>query len=199
MTDTANQPTRQCRTLVVGLGSIDRGDDAIGHVVAARIQDAVTAHGPAGVRVVVHDEPTALVEMMAGSDVAVIIDAMRSGARAGTVSVREVGRGRPALPARMAPGSAGTHGFGVAAAIELARALDRLPARVVVVGIEAVDLEHGRPLSAPVARAVPSAVEAILDILRTRATDSPERGPSTSAPPLGRLSARSAVAQSRHA
>ena len=164
MTDDA-YVARGRRALVVGLGCIDRGDDAIGPVVAARVDAAVTASGLAGVRVIVHEDPTALVEEMADSEVTVIVDAMRSGAPAGTVTLHEAGRDEPALSARTSTGPAGTHGLGLAAAIELARALDRLPARVVVVGIEAVDFEHGHALSVPVKDAVPRAVEAILGVL----------------------------------
>ena len=174
MTQTAAPSMRQRRVLVVGLGSIDRGDDAIGCMVAARVDDAVTVRGSAGVRVVVHEDPTALVEEMAASDVVVIVDAMRSGAPAGTVTLHEVGRGEPGLSERTTPGSAGTHGLGVGDAIELARALDCLPDRVVVVGVEAVDFGHGEAPSAQVANAVPAAVRAILDIVGISATECDE-------------------------
>ncbi|MEI6361828.1 MAG: hydrogenase maturation protease [Actinomycetes bacterium] len=154
------------RTLVVGLGSMDRGDDAAGPRVASLVHDAVAALGTTNVQVVEHEDPTSLVDLMAGFDLVIIADAVRSGAAAGTVSLREVGRGEAALPARTDPGPSGTHGLGLASALELARALDRLPERVVVVGIEAVDFEHGRTLSDPVAAGVAAAVEAILDTLR---------------------------------
>jgi Ni,Fe-hydrogenase maturation factor len=49
--------------------------------------------------------------------------------------------------------------------IELARVLDMLPARVVVVGIEAGALESGSGLSAPVNEAMPLAVAAVLALL----------------------------------
>ena len=49
------------------------------------------------------------------------------------------------------------------AAVELARALGRLPADVVVVGVEAAGVEHGAPLTPVVASAVPAAALAVLD------------------------------------
>ena len=97
-----------------------------------------------------------------------IIDAIRSGAMPGTVTVLDVGPGGQdlrSLGARLDPGPAGTHGFGLAGAIELARALDRLPPRAVVVGIEAVGFEHGGGLSAGVLAAVPRATDATLGII----------------------------------
>jgi hydrogenase maturation protease len=59
----------------------------------------------------------------------------------------------------------GTHAFGLAAAVELARALRRLPPRLVVVGVEASTFEYGAPLTAPVAAAVPAAVAQVLAVL----------------------------------
>lgn len=151
--------------LVVGLGSVDRGDDAVGPAVAAQVGVAVAALRIPGVEVVEHEDPTALIALMDGHDLVVVVDAVRSGAPAGTVTVREVGhRGRP-LGARPAPGPAGTHGLGLAMAVELARTLGRLPQRVLVVGVEAVGFEHGHPMSAPVLAAVPLAVGVVLEVL----------------------------------
>jgi hydrogenase maturation protease len=56
-------------------------------------------------------------------------------------------------------------------AVELARALDRLPRRLWIVGVEAVGFEHGAGLSPPVAAAVPAAVAAVLGCLAEVTTD----------------------------
>jgi hydrogenase maturation protease len=162
------------RVLVVGLGSPDRGDDAVGPQVAAALMRAVSVRGLRGVHVVEHEDPTALVDLLdphspAGAwAAAVIIDAVRSGAGPGAVTVLDVGldgHDLRSLGARIDPGPAGTHGFGLAGAIELARALDRLPARLVVVGIEAVGFDHGAPLSGPVREAIPRATDIALAIV----------------------------------
>lgn len=157
------------RVLVVGLGSPDRGDDAVGPQVAAAVARVIG--DVVGVRVVEHEDPTALVDLLdpGGSDgpwdVAIVVDAVRSGAAPGTLTVLEVGSSGQdfgSLGARLDPGPAGTHGFGLPGAIELARALDRLPARVVVVGIEAVGFEHGAALSPALRSALPAAVDTVL-------------------------------------
>jgi len=159
------------RVLVVGLGSPDRGDDAVGPQVAAVVAQAVIARHLVGVHVVEHEDPTALVDLLdpAGPtgawDAVVVIDAVRSEAATGAVTVLEVGsagQDLTTLGARLDPGPAGTHGFGLAGAIELARALDRLPHRVVVVGIEAIGFDHGAPLSGAVRAAIPHAADAVL-------------------------------------
>lgn len=149
--------------LVIGLGSPDRGDDAIGTAVARR----VGALGLPGVTVLVHEDPTALIDLWSGVDLAVVVDAVRSGAPAGQVLLVEAGAGAPALAdqAWARTGRGGTHAFGLAAAVELGRALGRLPARLVVVGVEGATFEHGAPLSAAVAAAVGPVVDAVVGLL----------------------------------
>ena len=64
-----------------------------------------------------------------------------------------------------ATGRGGTHALGLAAVVELARALGRLPERVVVVGVEAERFDHGVPLSPAVAAAVTPAADAVASAL----------------------------------
>jgi hydrogenase maturation protease len=165
---------------------VDRGDDAVGQVVAAQVATGVATSGMLGVEVVVHEDPTVLVDLMApdgqasgpGRQLVVVVDAVRAGTAGptgwanprpgpgpGEVLVLETGAGQPPLPARTDPGPAGTHGIGLAGALELARALDRLPPRVVVVGVVGTDFGHGLPLTPAVAAAVPEAVATVLDLM----------------------------------
>jgi len=168
VTGPSTSPSRApSSALVVGLGSVDRGDDAAGPVVAALVGDELTAHGPDDVHVVEHEDPTALMDLWPGYRSVVVVDAIRSGSDPGTVSVLSIDPGPQgaALPARIEPGPAGTHGLGLAAAVELARALDRLPERLTVVGIHGASFGHGEPLSAAVAAAVPDAVGIVMACL----------------------------------
>ncbi len=162
MTGTRGAPTAPdtSRPLVVGLGSPDRGDDAVGIVVGR----AVAARHLPDVDVVAHEDPTDLVELWSGRDLVVVVDAVRSGAEPGTLVVVETGTGDQRLPESTwgRTGRGGTHAFGLASAVELARALGRLPSRVVLVGVEAASFDHGAPLSPAVAAAVPHAVGRVL-------------------------------------
>jgi hydrogenase maturation protease len=162
---TTRQPTAEERvtTLVVGLGSADRGDDGVGPVVACR----VAALALPGVEAVVHEDPTDLIELWSGRFLAVVVDALCSGAPAGTVQVLETGAEGTRLPdsARAETGRGGTHAFGLATAVELARALRRLPRRLVIVGVEASCFDHGALLSPNVEAAVPVAVTAVVEAL----------------------------------
>lgn len=143
--------------LIVGLGSPDRGDDGVGTLVAQRLADL----RPSGIEVIVRVDPTELLDLLPGREPVVVIDAVRSGQDAGTVTVLETGAGLPPLPETVHQGPASTHGIGLSDALELARALGRLPRRVVVVGVVAAGFEHGAPLSPAVSAAVPVAVRTV--------------------------------------
>ena len=149
-------------TLVVGCGNADRGDDGVGLAVARSVEAA----GVPGVRVVAGaSDPASLMELWAGMDQVVVVDAASSGSAPGTV--RRLDPTVEPVPARPAVSS---HALGPAEAVELARALGRLPARIVLYAIEAQDCAHGSPLSPAVAASAPVVVAEIL--ARVRQTNS---------------------------
>ena len=148
--------------LVIGLGQPDRGDDAVGPTVARR----VAALAVPRVQVVERADPTDLLDAWAGHDAVVLVDAVCSGAPPGTLHVLHVGAADVVdAAAWTATGRGGTHGWGVGEVVALGRALGRLPQRLVVLGVEAVQFDHGAPLSPPVRDAVPQAAEAVLSAL----------------------------------
>jgi hydrogenase maturation protease len=141
--------------VVIGLGNRMRGDDAAGPEVAR----LVAAHGPAA-RVVEHEaEPTGLIDHWEGAPLAVVADALAPAGHPGRVERLEVGPGGlPPEPRR----PVSTHAYDLAATIELARTLGRLPRRLVVVGVEAESFTPGVPLSPAVAAALEGAAEGVL-------------------------------------
>lgn len=140
----------------VCLGTPYRGDDAAGPLVEERLRAA-------GARILSCDhEPTRLLEQWAGLELVVIVDAVRSGAPAGTV--HRIETAADPLPRDL--GLASSHAFGVAEALELGRALDRAPRRVVVYGIEGAAFAMGDPVSPAVAGAVAEVARAAMDDLR---------------------------------
>ena len=144
--------------LLIGLGNSDRGDDGVGLAVARRVAEL----GPSGVEVVESGDPAALMDTWDRADRVVLVDAMQSNRPPGTVETRDVSR-RP-LP-RDGWATGGTHALGLSAAVELSRALGRLPRRLVVIGVEALDVGVGEGLSEPVTAAVDSAARAALRAL----------------------------------
>lgn len=141
--------------LVLGIGNAWQGDDAAGLAVAELLRERV----PAGVMVkALEGEPVSLVEALDGAEEALLVDAVRSGAPAGTV--HRIDATDEPVPATMS--AASTHTLGVGEAIELARALGRLPGRVVLYGIEAERIAAGAELTPAVSSAVDEVVERVL-------------------------------------
>jgi hydrogenase maturation protease len=140
-------------TLVAGVGS-PFGDDRVGWEVVAALE-AVLQPADAAIRTCVLDRPGAgLINALHGVRHAIIVDATHgSEAAPGTlcwVDPRQIEWSSPAS----------SHGFGLAEALALARALDAAPARIEVLAICAGRLE-GDALSDRVRAAVPLAVEQI--------------------------------------
>jgi hydrogenase maturation protease len=130
--------------LIIGCGNADRGDDAAGLLVARRLRSLgieAQEHGGEGLR---------LLESWSAAESVIIVDAVISGARVGAISVWD---------ARTAPVArdifrASTHAFGLAEAVELGRALGRLPPALRIYGIEAGQFEPGSSPSPEVLAAV---------------------------------------------
>ena len=144
--------------LVLGVGRPDRGDDAAGPAVAERAMELVPE-----VTVVARVEPAGLIDAWAGAGLVVVTDAVQSGQPPGTVHVLHPCHG----PLPVQTGAGGTHGLGLAEAIELARALHRLPAELVIVGVEAQQFGLGEPMSPQVRAGIELAAKAVAEVIRT--------------------------------
>ena len=132
-------------TLVVGVGT-ERGDDAAGLLVARGLRAA----GMQARLAELGGDLTGLLELWRPDDRVAVVDAVRTGAAPGSVHILDVTT-RP-LPASIA--TASTHAISLADAVELARALDRLPARIIIYGIEGACWTDGAPPTGAIAAAV---------------------------------------------
>ena len=146
--------------IVIGVGNAWRGDDAAGLMVARRLRGTVAAREQEG-------DGAGLLEAWAGARHVVVVDAAAGDAAPG--SVRRFDARAAPLPARFLRSS--THAFGVADAVELARALDRLPERLEVYAIEGASFAAGAPLSPAVA----AAIDELADLLAAEAAGEPGR------------------------
>jgi hydrogenase maturation protease len=141
--------------LVLGIGNLDRGDDAAGRLAARSLQTRV----PADVRVAEHDgEATVLLTELQSARCVWLIDAARSGASPGTILRIDCSNADLGIPC----GSVSSHGLGVAEAIALARALDVLPLQCIVYAIEAADFAGGAVPSPEVTDAIDEVASLIL-------------------------------------
>lgn len=148
------------RRVVIGIGNPDRGDDAVGRVVASTLRAMVAPD----VRVEqCAGEATQLLGLLQEADHAWLIDAAQSSdTPAGTVHrLNAVDQDLPYVSA-----TTSSHGFGLGEAIALGRTLGYLPRHCVIFAIEAESFAAGAQLTAPVARAVAEVTAAILGELQ---------------------------------
>ena len=149
-------------TVIVGAGNAFRRDDGAGLATASRLRAALSGD----IRVLAKEGGlVTLLDEWDGADAVVVIDATSSGSAPGTIRRYEA-HDQP-LPAVFSRQS--THSFGVAEAVELARALGQLPARVVVFGIEGRDFTPGEGLSPDVDAAVDEVVRRVTEETMGRA------------------------------
>jgi hydrogenase maturation protease len=140
---------------VIGVGNAYRGDDAVGLAVAERVRARATEVDV----LACEQEPIQMLDAWDGADLALLVDAVSSGAEPGTVHRLDATAGP--LPAAVFRGS--THAFGVAEVVELGRALGRLPARLLVYGVEGRAFAAGDELTPAVAGVVEPLVEELLE------------------------------------
>ncbi len=143
------------RVVVIGVGNEFRRDDGIGPEVLSRLPGRTAG----SVRLVLSDgDPARLIEAWTGAALAVVVDAVRAD---------------PPVPGRLhrmvidrsddpAGRPVSSHGLGLSEAIGLARALDRMPARLIIHAVEAADLGQGPGLSPPVAAAAGALTSAVI-------------------------------------
>ncbi len=152
-------PRAPSRTLLIGIGNPDRGDDGLGpHIVRAlapSLSGIVTPiiHGGDG---------ATLMECWQVSDHVVLVDCVRSGAAPGTLHRFDARRDE--IPCDFFHYS--SHAFGVAEAIGLSRTLKRLPERLIIHGIEGSSYDWGSGLSPEVARQVDTICRLISEEVR---------------------------------
>ena len=141
------------RQVVIGIGNLERGDDAAGRIVLRELRGRLS---PDVALIERSGEASGLLAAMEGADAAYLIDACVSGAAAGTIHRVDVATS----PWPRALRACSTHGLGVTEALELARALGMLPHRCIIYAIEGASFELGAPLT--------EQVRAQIDTLVTR-------------------------------
>ena len=152
--------------VVIGIGNEFRRDDGVGPEVLSRLREQAAASAPAAgpvradtVQWVSSDgEPASLVEAWTGAVLAVVVDAILAD-RPTPGRLHRLVLDRPASPGIRQVSS---HGLGLDEAIGLARALDRMPGRLIIHAVEAADVGHGVGFSPAVAAAVAPLTAAVL-------------------------------------
>jgi hydrogenase maturation protease len=142
-------------SIVIGVGNRDRGDDAVGPIVCDRLHAQLEAD--TAVQVFVCEGSILDLALHWGpDDHVVIVDAMQPGTAPGRVVTFDA-----TIEPLPTPGAVSTHEIDVSVAIELARAIGRMPSRLLLVGVEAAQTEWGTPPSAP----IDAAIDTVVDLL----------------------------------
>ncbi|MBI1750561.1 MAG: hydrogenase maturation protease [Acidobacteria bacterium] len=133
---------------VFAFGNPFAGDDAAGPALLEGLRDACSS---ACKFHLLRQPGLELLPLLRSGDVVLFIDAVESGAPAGTLHL--IPLPSPGLAAR-ALGSLSGHGWGLTETIDLARALGEPLPRMMLLGIELGQTEHGAPRSRAVEEAL---------------------------------------------
>jgi|SRR5271157_44393 len=153
-------------TIIIGVGNESRGDDGAGIAAARLLKSRITP----GIEVLEQSgEGTALMDAWRGASRVILIDAVCSGVTPGTI--HRLDAAATPVPTSIFPCS--THSFGLADAIEMARALHELPPQVIIYGIEGAAFDEGTPLSSAVELAIRAVADQIQKELQIAVLESP--------------------------
>jgi len=145
---------------LIGIGQSLRGDDAAGLAAVRLWQETYQVRSAyPNVYVELTELPgIGLLGLLEGARVAILVDAVHSGARAGTVYILSENQ----LEA-FNNGAGSAHGWGVAETLSLGRKLmpSALPAKLILIGIEVGQLNLGESLSSEVESALPEVARLI--------------------------------------
>ena len=140
--------------LVIGVGNAWRGDDAVGLQAARRLRVSL---GPSVEVIDAEGDGLAILDLMEGIDHVILLDAVKGGGQPGTTVRLDLSVG--SRWGTVVPCS--THAMGIADAIDLARALGRLPKQIILYGIEIESVESGAPISDAVREGLDIVVEQV--------------------------------------
>ena len=145
---------------IIGIGNTFRSDDGAGIAVVQRVREQIAT----GITVTEESgEGTALLEAWKGARAVIVVDAVHSGAPPGTI--HRLDACAKEIPRQFFHYS--THAFGVREAVQLGRAMNQLPPRLIVNGIEGKNFGAGVGLSTEVEQASIAVAARVLDEVRT--------------------------------
>jgi hydrogenase maturation protease len=138
--------------VVIGVGNEYRRDDGFGPLVVAELARRRSADprlSPVDLHVS-DGEPTRLLDLWTGADVAVVVDAVRGGGQAGHRYELVL----TDLDGLTEDRAASSHGIGLGSTVALGRALGRLPRLLVVLAVVGREFGFGADLTPQVAAAL---------------------------------------------
>lgn len=147
------------RTVVIGIGNPYRRDDGVGPAVVSLLRDRRIP----GLELAESDgELATLIDTWNHAALAVVVDAIRT-VQSHPGRVHRLSAYHPA--ATRAVAAASSHAVDLGDAVRLARALDRMPERLLLFAVEAGEVGFGVGLTPPVADAAVAVAAEIADMV----------------------------------
>lgn len=153
-----SDPRQKYRIVVIGIGNEYRGDDAIGIIAARKLQalDGIEVYEN-------HGDVVKLIEKWKNADLAIVIDAANSDKPAGFI--HRFSKDEIPFSCRAFSGNT-SHNLGLCEAIETARALNSLPVKLLIYGIEGKSFEPAKNISPEVMAGLENVLSEINEQLR---------------------------------
>jgi hydrogenase maturation protease len=152
------------RQVVIGVGNEYRRDDGFGPLVVAEL--AERQHSDAGLSAVElrasDGEPTGMLELWAGADLVVVVDAVHDG---GDHPGRRYELVLDDLDGLADDRASSSHGISLGSTVALGRALDLLPRRLIVLAVAGREFGFGLGLTPQVAAEVRPVVQRVRELL----------------------------------
>ena len=162
----ASGKSKKYRALILCCGRMDRGDDAIGPLCAAALEERRV---PARV---LSGEASELLDAWQVAEKVIVVDAMATG-RASPGTVHRFDAAEPGSP--FETGGYRPRGPALAQATKLGRVLKCLPPTLILIGLEAESFDWAATLSPAVAEGMAALVEAVEQEWRRLASVVPAR------------------------
>lgn len=154
---------------IIGIGQPLRGDDSAGLEIVRRWQDQHLAdYHPEQVRVNLAESPGLnLLSLLGECSIAVLVDAVQSGAPPGTL--HQIHEDQLAA---FLEGTGSAHGWGAAETLRLGRMIGSqdLPDQIFILGIEIKQVDPGQAISLEIEQQIPRAVKTLNDLCRSLIT-----------------------------
>jgi hydrogenase maturation protease len=144
--------------LLLGIGQSLRSDDGVGIAAVRQWRETYPKHASRITVDTVEVPGVGLLPLVQEYQVAVIVDAVQSGADQGTIHIV-----RSDQISSFTPGSQSAHGWGLAETIRLGQKLydEKNFPQIYLLGMEINEIELGDRLSTPIQNALPKLVEVI--------------------------------------
>ena len=143
--------------IIIGIGNMYRGDDAIGLLAADELINS-------GINVIkASGDATELMETWEGYDKAILIDACPYMEQTGKIHRVNINEDENILMDSIRTSS---HNFGITEAIEFSKLLGSLPEEVIIYAIEGERFEQGDEISDQVRSAITAVTEQIINEIK---------------------------------